>query len=147
MTVAEVEDLLYRRSGLLGVSGLASDMRALSTSEAPEAEEAIDLFAWRVARETGGLISSLEGLDGFVFTAGIGENHADVRARIGRRLAWAGVEIDPEANRRHGPVISTPGSRVTVRVIPTDEERIIARQAVSVIRNVVSPTASGRLPI
>lgn len=126
MGVREVEDLLYRKSGLLGVSGVSSDMRALSRSGSPEAEEAIDLFAWRVAREAGALAASLGGVDGVVFTAGIGENHADVRARICRRLAWLGAALDDDANRRDAGVISLPESRVTLRVIPTDEERMIA---------------------
>ena len=133
MTAPEVEDLLYRKSGLLGVSGLSSDMRTLSESGSAQAEEAIELFAWRAAREAGGLISSLGGLDGIVFTAGIGENHADVRARICRRLAWAGVGLDEDANRRNAAVISLPDSAVTVRIIPTDEERMIALHTLSVL--------------
>ncbi|MPT48975.1 MAG: acetate/propionate family kinase [Sphingobium sp.] len=133
MQAAQVEDILYRQSGLLGVSGISSDMRTLSESSAPEAEEAIELFAWRAAREAGALASTLGGLDGFVFTAGIGENHADVRARICHRLRWLGADIDEEANARHAPIISTPGSKVKLMVIPTDEERMIALHILSLL--------------
>lgn len=126
MSAQAVEDMLYRQSGLLGVSGLSSDMRTLSDSADPHAEEAISLFAWRAAKEAGALTASLGGLDGIVFTAGIGEHHADIRSRICRQLAWLGIELDESANSANQPVISTAGSRVTVRVIPTDEERMIA---------------------
>ncbi|MBS4003230.1 MAG: acetate/propionate family kinase [Afipia sp.] len=134
MSAAEVEDLLYRKSGLLGVSGISSDMRTLSASGGPEAEEAIELFCWRAAREAGGLIASLSGLDAFVFTAGIGENHADVRHRICGRLAWAGLRIDEATNRDSALRISTPDSPVAILVIPTDEERMIALHTLQVIR-------------
>lgn len=133
MGAAEVEQLLYKRSGLLGVSGISSDMRALSASDKPEAEEAIALFAWRAAREAGALASSLGGLDGLIFTAGIGENHADVRSRICHRLEWLGVAIDDLANARNQAVISRLGSRVKVLVIPTDEERMIAIHTLNVL--------------
>jgi len=126
MTAREVEHLLYAESGLLGVSGLSSDMRALLASDDPRAAEAIDLFTYQVARQAGALAASLQGLDTFVFTAGIGENAPEIRARICDRLGWLGVRIDEEANRRGEPVISLPGSPVVVRIIPTDEERMIA---------------------
>lgn len=126
MSTDAVEHLLYNESGLLGVSGVSSDMRALIESDDPRAEEAIELFTYQIARQTGALASSLGGLDAFVFTAGIGENAPEIRSRVGQRLGWLGVEIDEEANRCNAPVISTPSSRVTVRVIPTDEERMIA---------------------
>lgn len=126
MTAKEVESLLYRQSGLLGVSGISSDMRTLHESDDPHAAEAVDLFVWRAARHAGALMSSLQGLDGLVFTAGIGENDPIIRAAICERLAWAGIHIDEAANAANAPVISTPGGRVTVRVIPTDEERMIA---------------------
>lgn len=134
MSAAEVEQMLYRKSGLLGVSGVSSDMRALSESTSPDAEEAVALFVWRAAREAGALIACIEGLDGFVFTAGIGENHAAVRARICARLAWAGIEIDADANARNAERISTPGSRIAVYVIPTDEERMIALHTLNVVK-------------
>jgi acetate kinase len=133
MSAADVETLLYNQSGLLGVSGLSSDMRALSASTAPEAEEAIALFAWCAAREAGALTASLGGLDGLVFTAGIGENDVDIRSRICRRLAWLGIEIDEVANAGNGPVISLTDSRVKVLVIPTDEERMIATHTLNIV--------------
>ncbi|CAM4310784.1 Acetate kinase [Novosphingobium lubricantis] len=127
MDVASVESLLYRESGLLGVSGVSSDMRTLFESAEPAAKEAIDLFTYRVARESGALIASLGGLDGIVFTAGIGENSPEIRALVCERLSYLGIELDEAANRAGAPLISTAASRVAVRVIPTDEERMIAR--------------------
>ena len=131
--VAEVEDLLYHRSGLAGVSGISSDMRALLASDDPHAAEAIDLFVYRLARETGALASSLGGVDGIVFTAGIGEHAAEIRSRACARLRWLGIEIDEEANRRNDAVVSAPTSRVVVRVVPTDEEAMIARYAAQLL--------------
>jgi len=134
MTAAEVEDLLYRRSGLLGVSGVSSDMRELLASSDPRAREAVELFCYRAARELGSLAAALDGLDALVFTAGIGERAAPVRAMICEQSRWLGIELDPAANREHRAVISTPASRVTVCVIPTDEERVIARHTRNVLR-------------
>ncbi|MDE1915606.1 MAG: acetate/propionate family kinase [Sphingomonadales bacterium] len=134
MSAQAVQDLLYRQSGLLGVSGLSSDMRELEVSDAPSAREAIELFAWRAAREAGALIISLGGLDGLVFTAGIGEHDAPMRARICAYLGWLGLAIDPQANAAHAPVISTPGSTICVRIIPTDEERMIALHTLSLLQ-------------
>ncbi|MCC2978261.1 acetate/propionate family kinase [Sphingomonas sp. PL-96] len=134
MSPADIEDLLYRKSGLLGVSGISSDMRTLTASMAPEAEEALALFAWRVGREAGALASSLGGVDGIVFTAGIGENDADMRSRICRRLEWLGLEINEIANACDGPLISMPDSRPRVYVIPTDEERMIALHTLNIIK-------------
>lgn len=142
MEPGEVETLLYEQSGLLGVSGISSDMQVLSESTAPEAERAIELFAWRAAREAGALMTSLGGLDGLVFTAGIGEHSALVRARICALLAWAGIEIDPGANEAHAPLISTAGSRIAVRIVPTDEERMIALGALAAIAG-ASESAGG----
>ncbi|MAM37718.1 acetate/propionate family kinase (plasmid) [Sphingobium naphthae] len=133
MSAKEVETLLYNRSGLLGVSGISSDMRSLSQSDRPEAQEAIDLFAWRAAREIVALATSLGGLDGIVFTAGIGENHADVRSRICRRLEWLGLEMDELANAANAALISFPDSRLKVRIIPTDEERMIASHTITTL--------------
>lgn len=133
MDVGAVQDLLYRQCGLLGVSGLSSDMRVLAASSLPEAEEAIALFAWRAAREAGALVTALGGLDGIVFTAGIGEHDSAMRSRICAHLAWLGVEIDNEANAAHAPIISTPASTIRVRVIPTDEERMIALHTLDII--------------
>lgn len=133
MDVGQVEELLYSRSGLLGVSGVSSDMRLLSASASPEAAEAIELFAWRAAREFGAMASSLGGVDAIVFTAGIGENAALVRRDICARLEWIGVELDDAANARSLQRIDAKGSRVAVLVIPTDEERMIAKHSISVI--------------
>jgi acetate kinase len=134
MTAREVEHLLYSESGLLGVSGVSSDMRALLGSETPAAGEAIELFVWQIARQAGALASSLGGLDTFVFTAGIGENSPEIRARVAGRLGWLGVDLDADANLRGDAVISAPSSRVAVRVIPTDEERMIAIHAADLLR-------------
>ena len=123
----DVEDLLYRRSGLLGVSGITSDMRTLQTSPDPRAREAIDLFVYRIVREIGGLMNCLGGLDGLVFTAGIGEHSPDVRAMVCAKLQWLGVALDPEANQSNTLKISHKSSRIEVWAIPTDEEAMIAR--------------------
>lgn len=133
MSAQEVESLLYNRSGLLGVSGISSDMRTLSHSTAQQAEEAIALFAWRAAREASALVTSLQGLDGIVFTAGIGENHAGIRSRICRQLEWLGVAVNETANAGADPMISLPSSRVKVRIVPTDEERMIALHTLTVL--------------
>src|SRR3546814_7545625 len=98
MGADEVDDLLYRKSGLLGVSGISSDMRALTADPGTQAQEAVELFVWRAAREFGALAASLGGVDGIVFTAGIGENHAEIRRRICERLGWLGLSIDDDAN-------------------------------------------------
>ncbi len=121
-----IEKLLYKESGLLGVSGISNDMRDLLESDDPNAAEAVELFVYHVGKHAAALASALEGLDALVFTAGIGENAAAVRERVCRRLEWLGVRLDPEANRRGGPRISTEASPVSVWVIPTDEERMIA---------------------
>ena len=134
MNPDEVQHLLYEQSGLLGVSGLSGDMRELQASEIPVAREAVELFVYRVAREAGALATSLAGLDGLVFTAGIGENSPAVRTLICKRLAWLGVELDAEANAAGAPTISSAASRVTVRVIPTDEERMIAMHTLEIVR-------------
>lgn len=133
MAVDEVEDLLYHRCGLLGVSGISHDMRSLLASDAPEAAEAVELFVYRVAREIGSLAAALGGVDALVFTAGIGEHAAAVRERICRQAAWLGVALDPTANADNRARISTPDSRVAVWVIPTDEERMIARHTCSLL--------------
>ncbi len=126
MDVRELERLLYHESGLLGVSGISSDMRTLLASADPSAAEAVDLFVYRIGRELGSLAAALGGLDAVVFTGGIGENAAPIRARVGREAAWLGLEIDDEANAGGGPRISRPESRVSAWVVPTREELIIA---------------------
>jgi acetate kinase len=126
MGAKEIEDLLYRRSGLLGISGLSNDMRSLEASDSPQAALAVDYFIYRIVREVGALAAALGGIDGLVFTAGIGENSASIRARICHGSAWLGLELDEAANSQRGPRISTEASRVAAYVIATDEERMIA---------------------
>jgi len=127
LSAAEVETILYKQSGLLGISGISSDMRDLLGREEPGARLAVDYFVYRAAREIGSLAAVLGGIDALVFTAGIGENSAEIRRRIGEACAWLGLELDPEANDARGPRISTDGSRVSAWVIPTNEELMIAR--------------------
>jgi len=127
MPPAELEKLLYKDSGLLGLSGVSNDMRVLLESREPRARIAVDYFVYRVAREIGALAATLGGVDGLVFTAGIGENSADIRARIVGACAWLGVALDAEANRRGGPRISPDGGAVSAWVVPTNEELMIAR--------------------
>jgi acetate kinase len=122
-----VEKLVYNQSGLLGVSGVSSDMRTLLASREPRAKLAVDLYVYRIGRELGSLAAALQGLDAIVFTAGIGENSAELRARVCRGAAWLGVELDPKANDAGGPRISTESSRVSAWVVPTNEELMIAR--------------------
>ena len=128
MDARAIEKLIYSQSGLLGVSGISSDMRALLDSAEPRAKLAIDLFVYRIGRELGSLAAALGGLDAIVFTAGIGERAAPIRERVCRDAAWLGVELDPAANAGHGPRISTAASPTAAWVIPTNEELMIARQ-------------------
>src|SRR5262249_43136730 len=116
-----------QESGLLGVSGISSDMRTLLASADPRAAEAINLFVYRIGRELGSLAAALDGLDALVFTGGIGENAAPIRQCVCRDAAWLGVELDEAANDAGGPRISRVGSRVTAWVIPTNEELMIAQ--------------------
>ena len=126
---AEIENILYHRSGLLGVSGVSADMRDLHAKAgiSPEVTQALDLFVYRLAQQAGGMMAALQGLDGLVFTAGIGEHDAIIRAAVCARLGWAGIRLDAAANAAHHEIISTPDSAVEVRVIPTDEETTIRR--------------------
>jgi acetate kinase len=133
MNTRAVEKLIYQQSGLLGVSGISSDMRTLLDSDAPAAKEAVDLYVYRIGRELGSLAAALGGLDALVFTAGIGENSAELRRRVCRDAAWLGVDLDEAANARGGPCISRPGSRASAWVIPTNEELMIARHTRAVI--------------
>ncbi len=126
MDAKALERLLYTESGMLGVSGISNDMRDLLASDDGRAHEAVELFVYHIAKQLGALVAALEGLDAIVFTAGIGERSAAIRAAVCRRAAWLGVELDEAANATHGPRISTAGSRVSAWVIPTDEERMIA---------------------
>jgi acetate kinase len=131
-----IESLLYRESGLLGVSGVSSDMRELLESADPRARFAIDLFVYRIGCELGALAAALGGLDAIVFTAGIGEHAVAVREAVCRRAAWLGVDLDVQANAMGGPRISTASSRVTAWVIPTNEELMIARHTLSLVKGV-----------
>jgi acetate kinase len=123
----EIETTLYKKSGLLGISGTSNDMRELVGSDAPAARLAVDYFVYRAAKEIGAFAAVLGGVDGLVFTAGIGERSAEIRARICAASAWLGIELDASANAKHGPRISTAKSRVSAWVIPTNEELMIAR--------------------
>lgn len=134
MTAEAVEHLLYNESGLLGVSGISSDMRALLASSDSHAREAIELFVFRIAREIGALTASLGGVDGIVFTAGIGEHSPEIRAMVARRLGWLGAELDETANARGTLLISMPESRVKLYVLPTSEETMIARHTLDIVR-------------
>lgn len=127
LSVKEVETMLYKESGLLGISGVSSDMRDLLASRRPSAQLAVDYFVYRAAKEIGALTAVLGGLDALVFTAGIGENSPEIRRRIVEASAWLGLELDPQANAGKGPRISTTTSRVSAWVIPTNEELMIAR--------------------
>jgi acetate kinase len=122
-----VETILYKKSGLLGISGISNDMRVLLASEEPRARLAVDYFIYQCAKQIGALAAVLGGIDGLVFTAGIGENSAEVRKRICEASAWLGIEFDEKANAARGPRISLPWSRVSAWVIPTNEELMIAR--------------------
>jgi acetate kinase len=127
MDARAIETLIYKRSGLLGVSGISSDMRELLESDHPHAREAIELFCYRIGRELGSLTAALGGLDAVVFTAGIGEHAVPIRDRVCRDASWLGLALDPVANARNGPRISGAGSQVAAWVIATDEEHMIAR--------------------
>ena len=125
-SLSDIEDILYRRSGLLGVSGISGDIRILLASDDPHARDAIELFTYRIASEAAAMASALGGLDGLVFTAGIGEHAPAIRAAVGARLAWLGLRLEPAANAAGAACISAPDSTVDVRVIATDEEAMIA---------------------
>jgi acetate kinase len=133
MTVKQVEDVLYKKSGLLGISGISNDMRVLLASEKPDAKLAVDYFIYRASKEIGALAAALGGLDALVFTAGIGENSPEVRQRICESSAWLGVELDDGTNKRGDPCISTAKSRVSAWVVPTNEELMIARHTWSLL--------------
>ncbi len=139
MDAARLEQLLYKESGLLGLSGVSADMRDLLASDAPEAAEAVEMFCDRVARQAAEFAGILGGLDALVFTAGIGERSAEIRARIARRLAWLGAELDEAANTAARPRISTPDSHLSLWIVPTDEEGMIAEHS----RAVMAATARG----
>jgi acetate kinase len=141
MTGAQVQDLLYADCGLKGLSGISNDVRDLEASADPRARFALDYFAYRVGLQAGLLAAALGGLDGFVFTAGIGENSPCMRARIVEKLAWLGGILDPDANAAGKTAISAHGSRIGIHVIATDEELMIARHTLALL------TARGAQPV
>jgi acetate kinase len=132
LSVDQLESLLYKESGLKGLSGISNDLRDLETSREPAAQLAIDVFVYRIAYALGGLAAVLGGLDGIVFTAGIGEHSKRIRAEVLRRSAWLGVVLDERRNESGGPLISADGSPVRAYAIPTDEQITIARQTLAV---------------
>jgi len=133
LSAKEVETILYKKSGLLGISGISNDMRDLLARQEPEARLAVDYFVYRAAKEIGALAAVLGGIDGLVFTAGIGENSAEIRRRICESASWLGLRLDAEANAGRGPRISAPESKVSAWVIPTNEELMIARHTGSLL--------------
>jgi acetate kinase len=133
MDSSMLEDLIYQESGLLGVSGISSDMRDLLASSDPHAAEAIDLFVYRIGRELGSMAAALGGLDALVFTGGIGENSAEIRERVCQHSEWLGISLDPHANAIRARSIHRSGSGVKVWVVPTNEELVIARQTRQVL--------------
>jgi len=134
MSAKEIERLFYHDSGLKGLSGISNDVRDLLASSDPRAKRALDYFVYRIALFTGMLAAAMGGIDGFVFTAGIGENAPVIREAVAQRLTWLGLELDPEANAKGTGRISAKGSRVACYVIPTDEELMIARHTLRVLR-------------
>jgi acetate kinase len=133
MSAAAVQDLFYKESGLKGLSGVSNDVRELEESADPKAAFALEYFVYRAGLFAGMLAAALRGVDAVVFTAGIGENSPTMRARIAERLSWLGVALDPGANKASAQVISRKDSRVTVYVIPTNEELMIARHTLALI--------------
>jgi acetate kinase len=144
MAAAAVQDMLYRDSGLKGLSGISNDMRELLTSTEPGAKLAVDYFVYRVGLHAGMLAAALGGLDAFVFTAGIGENSPDIRARIAQKLAWLGATLDSAANAAGGPLVSPAESPVALYVVPTDEELMIARHTLSLLTQQAAPAEAVR---
>jgi acetate kinase len=134
MSAGAVSDLLYHSSGLLGVSGLSDDMKALLASDRPYAAEAVSLFVYRIGRELGSLVAALSGFDALVFTAGIGEHAAEIRRRVCEQASWLGLELDEAANVAGGPCITKADSKNSAWVIPTDEDLMIARHTWSLTR-------------
>jgi len=133
MDAKALTKLLYKESGLLGVSGISPDMRTLLASDKPEAKEAVDLFCYRIVRELGSLAAAIGGIDALVFTGGIGEHAAEVRRRVCLQADWLGISIDESANSLHANRISDPRSTVDVLVIPTNEEWMIARHTATLL--------------
>ncbi|MCA8897071.1 MAG: acetate kinase, partial [Amphiplicatus sp.] len=133
-SLADVDDILYHQSGLLGVSGISADSRKLLASNEPAAKEAIDLFTFRIAGEIARIATTLGGLDAIVFTAGIGENQPEVRAKVASRLHWLGLKLNDAANAANAEIINASDSQLKAYVIPTNAEQVIAEEAIEVIR-------------
>ena len=144
LSAAEVEKMLYKQSGLLGISGISNDMRELIDNPAPAAKLAVDYFVYQAAKHIGALAAAVGGLDALVFTAGIGEHSAEIRSRIGEASSWLGISLDRKLNESHGTRISTANSRVSVWVIPTNEELMIARHMGGLLGIAGSPPAASR---
>ena len=130
---ARVERFLYHEGGLKGLSGVSNDMRDLLASDTPGAARAVDYFVYRIVRAAGALAAAMGGIDGIVFTAGIGERSPEIRARVLAGLGWLGMELDADANAGQGPLLSMPSSRLKAYAIPTDEELMIARHTLRLI--------------
>jgi len=134
MDLTALEDLLYNKCGLLGLSGISADMKTLLDSSDPRAAAAVEQYCYAIIRHVGSLAAALGGLDALVFTGGVGENAAPIRVQVCHELAWLGLEFDPGANEKAGPLITKAGSKVAAYVIPTDEERVIARHTARLVR-------------
>ena len=139
MSAGEIEHLFYYDSGLKGLSGVSNDVRNLLASSEPVAKRALDYFVYRIALFTGMLAAAMGGIEGFVFTAGVGENAPAIRDAVAKRLAWLGLELDATANAKGEGRISAPGSRISCHIIPTDEELMIARHTLGVLRSKAEP--------
>jgi acetate kinase len=133
MSTDELTDMLYHRSGLLGVSGISGDCRDLLASGAQEAQQAIELFTTRIAGEIARQATSLGGLDAVIFTAGIGEHQPEIRARVCRKLQWLGLELDDAGNNNNAFRITTPSSKIAAFMLATDEEQVIAAETLSIL--------------
>ncbi|MBR0827582.1 acetate/propionate family kinase [Bradyrhizobium manausense] len=140
MSASKVQDFLYRDCGLKGLSGVSNDMRELDASADPQAKLAVDYFVYRIGLAAGMLAAALQGLDAFVFTAGIGENSVGIRARVAEQLGWLGVVLDAAENERHSRLISRQNSLIPVYVVPTDEELMIAQHTLALLMNGHSPS-------
>jgi acetate kinase len=145
MSADEVRNLLYRECGLKGLSGISNDMRELLGNSSPNAILAVDYFVYRVGLNAGMLAAAMQGVDGFVFTAGIGENSPQIRAAIVNKLGWLGASLDAEANAANKPLISRRDSRLPVYVVPTDEELMIARHTLSLLSNSAGSSKQARV--
>jgi len=141
MSASNVQKFLYHDCGLKGLSGISNDMRELQDSEDPRAKFATEYFVYRIGLSAGMLAAALQGVDAFIFTAGIGENSPRIRARVAEKLGWLGVTLDAAENDRNAQRISATNSRIPLYVVPTDEELMIAQHTLSVLMNRQSPSS------